>query len=449
MHPAFSGMRRRKEKSGAKNKKKLSAPEKKERGEQSSASLKQNPPEDTEITRTAAEKKQEIPDESEKSSLLSRILTLSLATVLTLIFVGSGLFAEAEIVALRWIARLNAVPPEKDRVVIVNIDDDDYAALFESKSPLNPNRLQEIIELISRGNPKVIGVDIDTSDKSFAAFQTQPEWSPIVWAQTVDFDAEGEMVCCLNPLASQPLRAKDKTAPPVLPKDPDAESRRYQLFFEYEGEVRPTFIYQILSLYDPPKFNTFNENTDSFFTRFAGSPDGSHRLNISPSHILQTKDDEEWLRSKLEGKVVLLGGTFTEAKDTSMTPLGIMSGVNILASAVETELTGTGLKSPNRWYRFLISLFEALFLIIIFNRFTTKMAILICLISVLPFTLFLSLLIYGSFAGFVYFLPTLALFVVYKIADKLKDYQRDKVTESVEIGTASVKNWLGKSEKKP
>src|SRR5437899_2606073 len=58
-----------------------------------------------------------------------------------------------------------------DDVFIVEITEDDYKTFFKSASPLDPDRLVELIDAVLSGSPGAVGVDIDTSDEIWCCRQ--------------------------------------------------------------------------------------------------------------------------------------------------------------------------------------------------------------------------------------------------------------------------------------
>src|SRR5215212_633643 len=88
------------------------------------------------------------------------------AIPITFLFSGIGVFRYLETPILDAQMHLRAAPEDSD-VVIVRITDEDYREKFKSKSPLDPVELQNIINAIARGKPKVIGVAIDTAPTQF------------------------------------------------------------------------------------------------------------------------------------------------------------------------------------------------------------------------------------------------------------------------------------------
>jgi CHASE2 domain-containing sensor protein len=83
-----------------------------------------------------------------------------------LIFRHVGVLHRIETVVSDEQMRLNS-PPIDSPVAIVDIDDEDYQQLFGGSSPLNPPHLEKLISDIAKGRPRIIGVDIDTSDPQF------------------------------------------------------------------------------------------------------------------------------------------------------------------------------------------------------------------------------------------------------------------------------------------
>ena len=90
-------------------------------------------------------------------------------TVLTLVLEHAGWLRGFETAALDTSLRL--IKPITPRFVqIVSINEDDYVHIFEGRSPLDAEKVTSLIEAIAEGDPRVIGVDIDTSD---------PQWKPL------------------------------------------------------------------------------------------------------------------------------------------------------------------------------------------------------------------------------------------------------------------------------
>ena len=108
----------------------------------------------------------------------------SLAVILAVVFVIhiTGLLAPVELPALdAWQSLLEA--RDAPNVRVVAIDDDDFRDLFGSQIPLRPDIVAQLVDVIARAHPLVIGVDITTSDGGFAPLADRAGWGTVVWAR--------------------------------------------------------------------------------------------------------------------------------------------------------------------------------------------------------------------------------------------------------------------------
>ena len=81
-------------------------------------------------------------------------------------------------------------PVQTGSVRLVSIDDQDYAAMFHSRSPLDASVLASVLSAVAKGHPRAIVVDIDTSDASFRSMDIPP--IPIVWNVSGDQLGDGK-----------------------------------------------------------------------------------------------------------------------------------------------------------------------------------------------------------------------------------------------------------------
>jgi hypothetical protein len=97
--------------------------------------------------------------------------------------------------------------------------------------------------------------------------------------------------------------------------------------------------------------------------------------------------------------------------------MGQLTGLEVMATVVETELAGGGEKPPSRWVIFLLELFEAFVLISLFHALPFRFALLWSVLLIPVMAIFCSLLAYrnGShFVQFVFVLMGLLVFEVYE-----------------------------------
>jgi CHASE2 domain-containing sensor protein len=274
---------------------------------------------------------------------------------------------------------------------VVEITDDDYQNLFDGKSPLKPEPVLELIRVIRHGCPSVIGVDLDTQDKSWAdkklwnKSDAELRAREIIWAEVPQQAPGGgtkpEPTFDFTPVLGGELEKSQQLRMGVVlfPLDVDGRVRRHRSNFDLRQAPSqckpacPSLYYRVvnemcstpsacgLQIPDgwvgrirramrdhfakmfPPKYEYFN---------FSG---GRYSFQIvQASEFLRKADKEkpvaadpiwfrEWqerLEERLRGKVVLIGGTYKEGRDEYMTPLGEMAGVELIANAIESEANG-------------------------------------------------------------------------------------------------------------
>lgn len=369
---------------------------------------------------------------------------LVLTVVLTVIMVRTDTLREFESLGQDIQTRL-APPPAGDQVALVIIDDGDYRTLFNGTSPLDPRQLQTLLAAIAKAGPKVIGVDIDTSDRQFYGFQIAEWWPPTVWARAVyQFEAGAGQ----NPVPERPvpldvlgggaprLNAERAGVPALI--DVGNVTRFYQRLIETGDGPLPSFPWAVATAADPTLARRREVDAEALMIRFAGDAEGSHRTELSALQVLRFAGEEWWQRdSPLKGKVVLLGGSYTgaERQDQSDTPLGGMYGVRILASVVETELGGGGIKRPGELALLPLWALQGLALVLVFSLYPLRkepVRNLAAALLLLPLTAVVcSLIASRSLAYWSYFIPMGAGVLAYQLLDQLNDWRREKMAEAV------------------
>jgi CHASE2 domain-containing sensor protein len=126
---------------------------------------------------------------------------------------------------------------------------------------------------------------------------------------------------------------------------------------------------------------------------------------------------EHWPEaSPIRDKIVLLGGSYL-GQDKHETPVGQLSGLEVMANVVETELSGGGERPPSTGTVFLLELFEAFVLILLFHILRFRSALILSVALIPLIAIFCSLLAYrngGHFIQFVFILLGLLLFELYE-----------------------------------
>jgi hypothetical protein len=282
------------------------------------------------------------------------MVVLLLAVIGTYLLNRSGILHGLEHWALDLELASRGQP--KSEIAIVDISDADYDDVFDGRSPLNPEKLHDLIGAIARSKPKLIAVDIDTSHKDFHNFKIDPNWPPVIWERDISRTSgeRGEEMKPLDVLGGQP--EPNRSGIPVLFDDPDDKVTRFYMrcIDTIEGRA-PSFVYIAATAFrdgnfiPPASACADRSSTRLAFIRY--SLDGEKFLPAA--RVLELSDKKgkgrgEQIIPELANKLVLLGGSFGDY-DRHFTPLGAQPGVLVLANAIQTELDGNFMKaSPNR-----------------------------------------------------------------------------------------------------
>ncbi len=324
-----------------------------------------------------------------------------------------GWFAGTEGRALDFLITLK--PPGKAsaaRVILVEIDDDAYVSCFGGVSPLNPQRLQQVVSDLTAKDigPSVLGIDIITDAPEYRETYLQIAKdllnlkhidkleTKIVWAAGSDvsnarhasiwewfWGTEAELLAQPTGVLgydSWDLRTKGTSTPgplawglPVFPADEDFRLRRFPrkisaifLGEKNQSTVRPhlsTWAKTIAELYGGFKNNDDDREVmlsysipfvnDYHLTTLYNCPKNDGQINLTPlAGFTKLKDDVKGRPDKSgkigEPAIILLGGTFSSSGDFHETSRGRLSGLEINGRAVQAELAGPFIHEfPKRW----------------------------------------------------------------------------------------------------
>lgn len=367
-----------------------------------------------------------------------RTLRSSLAVIALLIltwFVGqAGILEKLDRVAGDIQFRMNPVPYDT-AVAVIDIDDDDYKQLFGGTSPLNRDRLFELVNDIAKGGPSVIGVDIDTSSASFAQGTNPLQCTcAIVWEQEVA--QVPETVGANTKLKLLPIlggrtdtgSAATSSGIPILIDDPeDGATRRYQRYFPTDSSMYPSFSSAISIAYSSqtgkPLIQALTSpSQDEYLIRFSGDHEGSYRIRMSASKLLELSQTWSAGTSPIKDRIVLLGGSYM-GEDLHQTPLGQMKGVEVLANVIETELNGGGARAPGRLASYLLEVFEAFGLILLFHFFALRMALLWSCAVIPVLAMICSLVAYRDWTHFGHFIFVLVGLLLFELYEHFRRHQ--------------------------
>lgn len=127
---------------------------------------------------------------------------------------------------------------------------------------------------------------------------------------------------------------------------------------------------------------------------------------------------EEYQSNEVEGetifkdKIVIIGGTY-DRTDFHMTPVGRMSGMEILANITQSIISGSLITPTSFWKAFIIQVVLGIAVAFIFIFFSRFWATLICLVALVPSVVIASLWSFSSSHYWFDFFPTIAGVMLY------------------------------------
>jgi CHASE2 domain-containing sensor protein len=355
-----------------------------------------------------------------------------------------GWFAGFENPALDVWLRFLLSPHISSHVVIIEITDKDYEQLFKAQSPLSPEVIRQLITAIASGRPQVIGVDLDTSTEKeeyrpLQQLELPPSESsapiPIIWARDAR-PINGDLFLPAHVLGAKEPMHNPLTGIALLPQDSDGIIRRYRRVFRVLRTDSSTSMVECMNSLPLVITNVArhieaercdeNREEEDRLLNFLGDRYHIPHITASDVHQLYTSKDyqsEGWQKQgPLQGKIVLLGGTFHHARDQYVTPLGPMNGVELMAQAIETEWTGGGIRFINELLMVLMDIFAALTLVSLYYLLPLDKAFWWSLVAIPLVALVGSLVAFKAFGYWMNYVPLLIGLLIHQLYHTNKAY---------------------------
>ena len=272
-----------------------------------------------------------------------------------------------------------------------------------TQSPLDPDKLGQILKAIAAGHPRVIAVDIDTSSTAMkdkygqlAKMASGAGWPPIIWSVDGEptLDEHGGHGGPTLEQVFPPLAGNEASGSGLilLPSDRDGVIRRYYRHFATTNESHhePVPIDSLpwavvkeycrqspdaelsARLQQTKKGGPASQESPELLMNFLG--DHFTFTHITARTVLESYGRREFWsseKSPIRDKIVLLGGTYKAARDVHPTPIGQVPGVELLAMAIESELQGTGIRTLHEATSILIDILFGSLLVYLNWRFVT------------------------------------------------------------------------------
>lgn len=318
--------------------------------------------------------------------------------------------------------RLRGTQDTSDKIAIIAIDDFSFN-WTGYRWPWSRSYLAEIVNQVTAGGGKVVGVDIflfepdkdSASDQAFAdALGKVP--SAVTVVQIFEEVVDNFTVSTL----SQPLppyrKVLDGSGITAFTRDEDAIVRSVQAYDTYNDKTYYHWAFEIARLYlgvDPPSDPTstsvqFNGQSVPLRSRqilinFAGPSRTYPTYSASNVHDGITLEENP---DAFRGKIVLIGVTTVTLQDIYPTPFSAQvptAGVEIVANAVDTLISGQYLREAPPWVALIAILIAAVIAALISRSKQPILTITFLTTAMLGYLV----VVLVSFLKFNYILPTM------------------------------------------
>ncbi len=354
------------------------------------------------------------------------------------------------------------------QIALIDIDDSEYQnkSTFEGHSPLKPDEVKKLIALIARGGAGVIVVDIDTTDwreqdlpsgwlRSAAPDRALPI---VIWARTTH-PLDG------GPLLLSNVAGRDDTTIPTddqtlcwgIPKVLESGGllRAYPRYITLGTTSVPSLAAAAAAAFHDPRPHyekTGSINCNILSRNFEDGPSaavlrtGNRRFaRYHPAELREFMASPAVDKvTPLSGKVVVLGGSFAAARDSYWTAVGPRDGIEILATAIDSELHKPMPLEASVVLFYVIDVLVGL-LILLISRLLPKSWSLLFVVLAVPASAFAGSLLAFWSGYFASFMPVLAGVFFHKLFDdwwearksgkKLEEYSEETLSERTTLTT--------------
>jgi adenylate cyclase len=319
--------------------------------------------------------------------------------------------------------RLRGTQQPSNDIAIIAIDDFSFN-WTGYQWPWSRSYFAEIVDQVNQGGGKVVGLDLFLfePDKEPANDQALAEAlgrasSAVTVAQISNNPVSGFNISTLSqplPAYREVLEASGITA---FTRDEDAIVRSVRAFETYNNKTYFHWAFGIASLYlsvEPPS------NPTSVGVEFNGQivplRDGQILINFAgpaqtyPTYSASNVHDGITLEENpdaFRGKIVLIGATTVTMQDVYPTPFSAQiptAGVEIVANAIDTLISGKYLREAAPWVGFLLIFLAALLAVLISRSKQPSLTITFLAVAMLGYYAIVAF----SFIRFNYILPTIA-----------------------------------------
>lgn len=275
------------------------------------------------------------------------LLAIAIISGLVLTAEHLGWLNGIEMASLDALVRFQRPLPDSSNLFIVEITDADYERYFHGVSPLDPDELGKVLRAVLDTGANVVAVDIDTAASSMSALNSKwrlgadPRlvWASVPAASPASESGEEATVGAPGNVMGSPLVPGMRYGLPLFPAAADCKVRQYQRTFQSADGPVNSLAWEIVKAMPSPAPHGGNE----VILNFHGTNDQFPAIQAG-EFLRDPNSGPKPNFGVLRGKTVLVGGSYAAARDEYLTAVGRMPGVELMAYAVESDLTGGGVR---------------------------------------------------------------------------------------------------------
>ena len=316
---------------------------------------------------------------------------------------------------------------DEDRVILIDVTEEDYANIFHRRRPLDPAIILEMVRGAISGGASLVAVDINTSDWPPGISLDLQRDAAVVWAVDYHYQRVGlhrERV--LSSLLGKPLLGSGSTTEcygvPALGEEAGVV-RWFYSGMAVGSLTVPSFVEQVV----------YRSQHRSCLEEGAGDDlnviDFSSRIPAeTASTLLKEARSPNWKAARAyERRIVIIGGSFHSGDDLKDTPIGPMSGLEINGEAISSVLHGRTHMEVGEFPAVVADVLIGMVLVLIglFGR----RAQIVATVAAVVISCFFSLYMFRQYYLFLSFVPICMGILVHLHLDKFF-HRRDGVAVS-------------------
>lgn len=259
-------------------------------------------------------------------------------------------------------------------VVLVTIDAHEHARFFDSRIPLDPQKLMVAVERLLQEAPAVLVMDVDTEHSSFSAVKIPAAAKPVVWARVIDESPVETGVYRSRPILGGNPSDSD------LPPGHTSGIAAYGIELDFSiRRFDRSFVIERAGLR-----RTLAEEAVCQFRSTCGQPTTSspqrvrlfhHHYDFVHRPIGEFLDSKTGSGKEFADKIVVFGMSESHS-DMHRTVVGEHPGMWLVASAIEHELNGAPGQKLEGVAKLGIELLLSLIIAFIHSRLRPRAALL-------------------------------------------------------------------------